>query len=96
MIKVSKNPSQICQFLGLIYDSKFFLHIPKEKQISIAQKLRNRINKSQCSIEQFGSVLGQLVATCPGVNYGWVHTKRFEFLNFVPWFVQETIINQKC
>lgn len=70
-------PSQICQFLGILYDSRdFLLKLPVVKQSSISTNIRTLMRKKECSIEQFASILGQLVAACPAVNYGWAHTKN--------------------
>ncbi|XP_039305579.1 uncharacterized protein LOC120357864 [Solenopsis invicta] len=72
-------PSKQCRFLGFDIDShKYIISLSKEKKQKILDLISNMINRSECKIRDFAQLIGNLVAACPGVQYGWAHIKTLE------------------
>lgn len=81
--KSSLTPSQVCTFLGFVYDTQHFsLSLPIEKRKNIAQMIRNYSKLPKCTIRDFAKLIGVLIAACPAVRYGFVHTKILERQSF--------------
>ncbi|KAG6438798.1 hypothetical protein O3G_MSEX000234 [Manduca sexta] len=82
IINIDKShlePSQVCQYLGFVLDSRFFSVSLPARKIEYISKLVNNIRKKQrCKIIEFAQLLGTLVASCPAVEYGWLYTKTLE------------------
>lgn len=41
------------------------------------------MNLNKCKIREFASFIGLLISSCPGIEYGWLHTKQFERLKYL-------------
>ncbi|XP_011859425.1 PREDICTED: uncharacterized protein LOC105556921 [Vollenhovia emeryi] len=52
--------------------------LPQKKKIELLNKVRRIERKKSCSIREFAQFIGLLVASCPGVDYGMIHTKSLE------------------
>lgn len=77
--KCSLIPSNICTFLGFVYDSTYMrVSLPKEKQGRILAMLSHFLSLPECSIRDFAKLVGTLVSACPAIKYGFLHTKLLE------------------
>lgn len=77
-------PSQRCKFLGFIYDSNnMTLSLPPQKESKVKALVSRFASNKTCSIRDFAHLCGVLVSVCPGVDYGWLYTKRFEREKFL-------------
>lgn len=69
------EPSTKCKFLGLMLDTKRYLvELPDEKRINILTIVKKSIGMNSCSIRDFATLIGKLIACCPAVEYGWLYT----------------------
>ena len=77
--KSNFEPSHQCEFLGFILDSKkYLIYLTNKKRESI-EKITRRLAKQKTEqIREVAKVIGTLVSACPGVQYGWLHTKNLE------------------
>ncbi|KAJ8917013.1 hypothetical protein NQ315_012931 [Exocentrus adspersus] len=81
--KSKLTPSQERTFLGFRYNtSKMTISLPKDKEIKLSKLISKYNLKKNYRIREFAHFLGNLVAACPAIQYGWLHIKSFE--------------NQKC
>lgn len=72
-------PSQNCQFLGFIIDSKKFLvRLPEEKKLKILKLIRDITKKKEVKIVQLAQLVGKMVSYTPAVEYAWVYIKNLE------------------
>ncbi|XP_030765624.1 uncharacterized protein LOC115889704 isoform X1 [Sitophilus oryzae] len=72
-------PSQICTFLGFVYNSvSFRVYLPMQKKTLILLQITKLLSKGRCSILSLAELIGRFVAACPTVKYGWVHLKILE------------------
>ena len=72
-------PSTRYKFLGLIIDSKqYSIELPDEKRTNLEGYLRSFLIKKSCSIKDFAKLIGKLIAACPAVEYGLMHTGCLE------------------
>ncbi|XP_051168859.1 uncharacterized protein LOC127286471 [Leptopilina boulardi] len=82
MISESKSqlqPAQRCIFLGLVLDTKKFrIELPDKKRLTISKLVDRFLKNKECKIQDLAKLIGTLVAACPAVKYGWLHTKRLE------------------
>lgn len=77
-------PSQICRFLGFIFNSKSMtLSLPPDKQMRTKVLLLSFPLKSRCKIRDFARLIGILCSICPATKYGWVYVKRLEHAKFL-------------
>ncbi|XP_011866158.1 PREDICTED: uncharacterized protein LOC105561098 [Vollenhovia emeryi] len=77
-------PSVRCKYLGFIFDSIHqSIAIPPEKRKKLLKLIRGFACKSRCSIKDFASMIGSLVAVFPAVQYSPLYTKRFEREKFL-------------
>lgn len=77
--KSQLEPKQNCQYLGFILDSvKFSISLPQKKKESILMAIEKIRSSNQCKIIELAQLLGQLVAACPAIEYGWLYTKIIE------------------
>ena len=73
------TPSKQCKFLGFQFDSESMtLELPFDKKQKILKFLKYFQFKTQCKIRTFAQLIGLLTSACPGVKYGWAHTKLLE------------------
>ncbi|KAL7295988.1 hypothetical protein TKK_0010545 [Trichogramma kaykai] len=77
--KCQLKPEKKCKFLGFIIDSEdYSIYLTNEKREKI-MALLNKMHKLQkCKILDIARLIGTLIAACPGVKYGWLHTKKLE------------------
>ena len=72
-------PTQSCQFLGFVIDTKgFFISIPIEKETKTVNLLNKIIKKSICKIRDWAQVIGILISLWPAVKYGMLYTKNLD------------------
>jgi len=72
-------PCQKIKYLGFIFDSmRFCVTLTDSKRESIMKTCSNHIIKGYVRIRDFAQLLGTLIAACPAVPYGYLHTKVFE------------------
>ncbi|XP_068990421.1 uncharacterized protein [Neodiprion pinetum] len=77
--KSNLSPSQHCKYLGFILNSRDMLvELPREKRNSLIAQVGSLRNKKTCKIRKFAQIIGTLVASCPGVDYGMLHCKLLE------------------
>lgn len=77
--KSSLEPKQLCKFLGFLFDTRnLSISLPNDKRESIAQLVQKFLKLHTCSIREFSSLIGVLIAACPAVKYGWLYTKLLE------------------
>lgn len=77
--KSSLTPSQTCQFLGFILNSKKMqLELPTKKRQGIFEQTIQIKNVDKIRIRDLARYAGTLTAACPAVSYGWAHTKAIE------------------
>ncbi|CAD6230831.1 GSCOCG00012208001-RA-CDS [Cotesia congregata] len=82
VINVDKSdlfPSTTCQFLGFILDSSAMtLELTRKKRKHILELVKKFKTINTCLIRDFACFVGNIIAVCPAVNYGWFHSKLFE------------------
>lgn len=72
-------PSKSCRFLGLILDSgEFAISIPTEKRRILLERTTAMLSLRKYTIRFLASYIGSLIAVCPAVQYGLLHTKPLE------------------
>ena len=77
--KCSLIPSNICTFLGFVYNSKNLTRsLPEEKQNRILKMLRQFSSLLKCKIRDLSKIIGTLVSACPAIKYGFMHIKILE------------------
>lgn len=77
--KSTLKPSHKIKFLGFTFNSvNLTFSVPQGKNSNILHNIRKIMNKRHCKIKEFASLIGQLVAVCPAVKYGWLYIKHFE------------------
>ena len=77
--KCKLSPSKQCRFLGFEINShECIVFIPEEKKIKILNLIKKMISKSDSKVREVAQLIGNLVAACPGVRYGWAHIKTLE------------------
>lgn len=82
--KSSVEPKNCCKFLGFELDMKLFcVKPPQEKRIKVIRELEKFKSINKCKIREFAKFIGLLVSICPGIEYGWLHTKIFERQKFL-------------
>ena len=78
-VKSVLNPTQSIQFLGFVLDSiSMTVSVSDEKSRAVVDRIKDLLEKKQCSIRDFSKVLGCLVALDPGVWIGPLYWKRLE------------------
>lgn len=86
---ISENKSQLkpvqrCTFLGFIIDSNSFqLELTDKKRISIFSMITKFVENKSCKIDELARLIGNLIAACPAIKYGWLYTKRLEREKFL-------------
>lgn len=73
------NPTQEIVFLGFIIDSvKMQVRLTQEKKTELKQLCRDLLAQERPSIRTVATVLGKMVVTFPGVQYGKLHYRELE------------------
>lgn len=82
--KSNIEPNNYCKFLGFIINStSMCLELPVEKRDIIKNMVQKFLRISHCKIREFAKLLGTLVAACPAIPYGMVHTKYMERVRYL-------------
>lgn len=77
--KSSQKPSRSCKYLGFIISTdRMVISLPDEKKVKIRSLLDKFETKSHCKISEFAQLIGSLVSSSPGVEYGLLHCKSLE------------------
>lgn len=78
------EPSNKSKYLGFIFDSnEQSITIPPSRRAKLLSLTTSLALRTRCSIREFASLIGSLVSVCPAVQYGLLHTKRFEREKFL-------------
>ena len=51
----------------------------EKKKTNLINKIETCLILESCNIKKIAQLLGMLVATCPAIKYGWLHTKVLEY-----------------
>lgn len=85
--KSNTIPQNRCRFLGFILNSPTMtIELPEAKGRQILDLLVKIRSAKSCSIREFASLVGCIVAACPAIEYGWMYTKslkRVKYLNLL-------------
>ncbi|XP_077257548.1 uncharacterized protein LOC143894793 [Temnothorax americanus] len=82
--KSSLEPSQITEFLGIMYNSVMMtLELPEDKKQKILDLLKKFVPGKTVSLRQWSSFVGSINACCPAVKYGRLYTKGFERVRYL-------------
>lgn len=82
--KSSLTPSQVCKFLGFMYDTQeLSISLPIDKRNNIAQMVDKFTRLPRCTIRELAQLIGVLIAACPAVKYGYLYTKILEREKFL-------------
>lgn len=82
--KCNLIPSQQCEFLGFIINSKkFTIELPIRKRLGLTIQVREFIDKTYCTILDLARLIGKLVSSCIAINYGWLYTKNLEYFKTI-------------
>lgn len=72
-------PSKTCKFLGFLLKSeKMTLELPADKKLSVLKLIKKFKTLTCFTIRDYAKLLGTLVAACPAIPYGMMHTKIME------------------
>ena len=82
--KSDLKPSKICPYLGFLFNStNLSVELPHDKRTNLRCLVEKFMKKQICTIREFAQLIGRLVASCPAVAYGMVHTKSLERAKFL-------------
>lgn len=105
-VKSVIEPTHVLVFLGFIINSLLMIVTLTIKKIDYIQnQCRKLVSKSKCVIEELASVIGLIVASFPGVEYGRLHYRelekqkcralRFNYGNYkAEMYINRSIINE--
>ena len=66
-------PSKRCKYLGFMIDSeKQIVEITDEKRLSLGKLVKDFMIIRVHTLREFSHLIGKLVTTCPGIDYGWL------------------------
>ncbi|CAL1680844.1 unnamed protein product [Lasius platythorax] len=54
------------------------VELPRENKVELVNQVCRIENKETCLIREFAQFIGSLIACCPGVEYGMIHSKSLE------------------
>lgn len=67
------------QFLGFWVNSeRLILESPQLKRSKILELVQMMRRKKECKIRNLAKFIGNLIAACPAIKYGWPYTKAVE------------------
>lgn len=94
--KSLQTPQQVCKYLGFILNSSdMTLSLPLEKRVKIKKAILEIMSKKICQIREMAGLIGVLVAACPAVPYGMLHTKRLEKEKMKALIINDQDLDQK-
>ena len=72
-------PTQELEFLGFLLNSNSMtIRLPPRKAITVEQACENLLNQSNPTIREVARVIGLLVSSLPGVQFGELHYRHLE------------------
>ena len=72
-------PTQELEFLGFLMNSNSMtICLPPRKAITVKQACENLLNQSNPTIREVARVIGLLVSSLPGVQFGELHYRHLE------------------
>ncbi|KYM95814.1 hypothetical protein ALC62_13541 [Cyphomyrmex costatus] len=75
----------------IFYIESFAIAIPPDRRETLLQMTLEILNKKQCKIRYLANYIGLLIAVCPAVQYGLLHTKLLEREKFLALLVSDNI-----
>ena len=73
------TPTQELEFLGFLLNSNSMtIRLPPRKAITVKQACENLLNQSNPTIREVARVIGLLVSSLPGVQFGELHYRHLE------------------
>lgn len=77
--KSLQGAQQSCKYLGFVINSiDMTLSLPCEKRIKLLNAITEFEGRKVCRIRELAGLIGLLVAACPAIPYGMLHTKILE------------------
>ena len=77
-------PKQELKFLGFLLNSNSMtIRLPPRKAINVRQACENLLNQSNPTIREVAQVIGLLVSSLPGVQFGELHYRHLEQNNIL-------------
>lgn len=77
--KSNLRPSRSCKYLGFIINTEIMsISLPDQKKATILSLLKKFEVKITCQISEFAQLIGTLISSCSGVEYGLLHCKSLE------------------
>jgi len=81
--KSELRPTTQIKFLGFMFNSvNMTMSLPKQKIEKLLKLCSQLSRKGAITIQKFSEFIGNMVAACPAVPYGLLHTKIFERAKF--------------
>lgn len=72
-------PSQVCKYLGLIFDSNSMqIYLSIKAKVTILKILYLVLKCRSWKIQSFANLKGKLIFACQDVEYGLLHTRSLE------------------
>ena len=72
-------PTQELEFLGFLLNSNSMtIRLPPRKAITVKQACENLLNQSNPTIREVARVIGLLVSSLPGLQFGELHYRHLE------------------
>lgn len=73
------KPTQICSFLGLIFNTNdLSVSVSDDKVKNCLNLIKELLSKESVKIRFLAKVIGTLISVCPAVRYGILYTKELE------------------
>lgn len=77
--KSNTIPTQMCEYLGFIFNSKKMkISLPVNKRNKISKLIHHALASSNISIQQVAVLIGNLVAASPALAYSQLYTRNLE------------------
>ncbi|CAG5084921.1 Protein of unknown function [Cotesia congregata] len=70
------EPKNLIRFW--INSERLTFELPESKRLKILELVRRMRGKKECKIRDLAKFIGNLIAACPAIKYGWLYTKAFE------------------
>lgn len=89
-------PCQRVKFLGFLIDSESMeISLPDKKKTRVLEKCQGVINMSSVPLQNLAELIGTLISSCPGVEYGQVYTRKLEMEKIDGLFISNQNYNHK-
>ena len=63
----------------MINSKDFLIELSADKKEKLLLILINFREKTHCTILSLAQLIGNLIASCPAIDYRWLHTKSLEY-----------------